>query len=153
MITADARHDRFSLLTDFIYFNLGGTAAQFKSINSPGFLPVPVSGSARASEGMNLNAEYWTLAGGYTLASGEWGNVDLIAGFRFIEINSRIDYSLGLTLIGPGGRGGTFGGVGSVSSSGSVWNGIGGFRGSIRIGDTGFFVPGTISTRVPAARI
>ena len=44
-------------------------------------------------------------------------------------------------MIGPAGYGATFGGIGSVSSSGSVWNGIGGFRGRIRLGDSGMFIP------------
>jgi len=78
MIAADAPYDRFSLVTDFIYFNLGGTASQFKSINAPGLLPVPVSGGLHTSEGMNVNATEWTLAGGYTLVEGDWGNFDMI---------------------------------------------------------------------------
>ena len=57
-------------------------------------------------------------------------------GFRYIEVNSRINYSLGLIMIGPAGDGATFGGIGSVASSGSVWNGNGGFRGRIRLATT-----------------
>ena len=34
--------------------------------------------------GMNLTSSIWTLAGGYTLAEGNWGNFDAIAGFRFL---------------------------------------------------------------------
>ena len=56
-------------------------------------------------------------------------------------MNATIDYSLGLTLTGPRGNGATFGGIGSVSGSGDIWNGIGGFRGRIRLGDTGLFIP------------
>jgi hypothetical protein len=67
MVAADARYDRFSLLADFIYFNLGGTASRFRSINSPGLLPVPVTGGLSANVGMNVQAAEWTLAGGYTL--------------------------------------------------------------------------------------
>jgi len=32
-------------------------------------------------------------------------------------------------------------GVGSVSGSGDVWNGIGGFQGRIRTGKSGLFIP------------
>ena len=141
MIAADARYDRFTLVTDFIYFNLGGTPSQFRSISVPGRLPVPVVAGLQTSEGMNVNATVWTLAGGYTLLDGDWGNFDVIGGFRYIEVNSRINYSLGLTVIGPAGNEATFGGIGSVASSGSVWNGIGGFRGRVRLGDSGMFIP------------
>jgi hypothetical protein len=141
MVAADARYDRFSLLTDFIYFNLGGTASHFRSINAFGQSPVPVSGGLHASENMKVTAAEWTLAGGYTLMKGDWGNFDMIAGLRLIEISSRVNYSLGLTVVGPAGNSATFGGVGSVALSGSVWNGVGGFRGHLRLGDTGLFIP------------
>jgi hypothetical protein len=65
----------------------------------------------------------------------------VIGGFRYIEVSSRIDYSPGLTVIGLAGNEATFGGIGGVFSSGGVWNGIGGFRGRIRLGDSGLFIP------------
>jgi len=141
MAAADARYDRFSLLTDFIYMNLGGTAAQFRSVNFPNHPSIPISAGVQDSQSLNLNATIWTAAGGYTLAQGDWGNFDAIAGFRFLELNTRINYSLHLTIMGPRGNGATFGGVGSVSGSGVIWNGIGGFRGRIRVGNDGLFIP------------
>jgi hypothetical protein len=90
---------------------------------------------------MNLNAKVWTLAGGYTLVQGDWGNFDVIAGFRYLGMPITIDYNLGLTLTGPRGNGATFGGIGSASGTANLWNGIGGFRGRIRLGDTGLFIP------------
>jgi len=141
MAAADARYDRFSLLTDFMYMNLGGTAAQFRSVNFPGHPSIPIQGAEQASQSLNLNASIWTLAGGYTLAQGDWGNFDVIAGFRFLDVNTRTNYSLGLTIMGPRGNGATFGGIGSVSGSGEIWNGIGGFRGRVRVGNDGLFIP------------
>jgi hypothetical protein len=141
MIAGEARYDRISVLTDFIYLNLGGTSSQFKSLNFPGQLPIPISFSAQTSEGMNLNAKVWTLAGGYTVLQGNWGNFDVIAGFRYLGIPITVNYSLALTVAGPRGNGATFGGIGSVSGSANLWNGIGGFRGRIRFGDTALFIP------------
>jgi hypothetical protein len=141
MVAAEARYDRFSLLTDFMYLNLGGTAGQLRSVNFPNHPLIPISGAVQSSESMNVNSTIWTLVGGYTLVQGDWGNVDVIAGFRYLEVNTRINYSLGLTLVGPRGNGATFGGVGSVSGNGNIWNGIGGFRGRVRIRGTGLFIP------------
>lgn len=141
MITADARYDRFSVLTDFMYMNLGGTASQFRSVNFPGQPAIPISATVQTGQGLNLNSSIWTLAGGYTLAQGDWGNFDVVAGFRYLELNARIDFSLGITVTGPRGNGATFGGVGSVSGSANIWNGIGGFRGHVRLADTGLFIP------------
>jgi hypothetical protein len=141
MGTADARYDRFSVLTDFMYLNLGGTPAQFKTLNFPNHPAIPVQAGVNSSQGFNLRATIWTLAGGYTLAEGDWGNFDAIGVFRLLEVNTRIDYSLGITIAGPRGNGATFGGVGGISGSGTIWNGIGGFRGRIRVGNFGLFIP------------
>ena len=141
MVAADARYDRFSLLTDFIYLNVGGTASQFRSVNFPGHPAIPISASVQTSQGMNLNTKIWTLAGGYTVLQGDWGNLDVIAGFRYFDGPIRINYSLALTLTGPRGNGATFGGIGTVSGNPSFWNGIGGLRGRIRLGNTGLFIP------------
>jgi len=141
MVAADARYDRFSVLTDFIYLNVGGTAAQFRSVHFPGELPIPITATLGTSESLNLNAKVWTLAGGYTLLRGDWGNFDVIGGFRYLGIPVSIDYSLGFTVTGPRGNSETFGGVGSVSGTAGLWNGIGGFRGRVRLADTGLFVP------------
>ena len=141
MGAADARYDRFSVLTDFLYLNVGGTPAQFRSVNFPGHPAIPVTAGVESSEGFNLNASIWTLAGGYTVAQGDWGNFDAIAGFRLLDVNARVNYSLGLTIEGPRGNGATFGGIGSVSGSGDIWNGIGGFRGRLRLGNAGLFIP------------
>ena len=142
MIAADARYDRFSILTDFLYMNLGGTGARFRSLNFPDHLPTPISGSVQTHVGLNLNSEIWTLAGGYTVVQGNWGSLDAIAGFRFLGMNARLNYNLAATLTDPSGSSGTFGGNGGfVSGSVNLWNGIGGFRGRIRLGDTALFIP------------
>lgn len=141
MIAADARYDRFSLLTDFMYLNLGGTVAHLRSVNFPGEPPIPISGAVQTNVSMNLNAKIWTQAGGYTLLQGEWGNLDVIAGFRFLEIPVSVNYNLALTLTGPSGNGATFGRMGNLSGTAAIWNGIGGFRGSIHLGDTKLFIP------------
>jgi hypothetical protein len=141
MVAADAQYDRFSVLTDLMYLNLGGTASQFRSINFFGRPSMPISKSVQTSVGQNLNAMIWTLAGGYTVIQGDWGNFDVIAGVRYLRVIASIGYSLRLTLTGPRGNSVTFGGIGSVSGRSDIWNGIGGFRGRVRIGDTGLFVP------------
>jgi hypothetical protein len=141
MVAADAQYDRFSILTDFIYLNESATSSHFRSVDFAGLPSQPISRSVERSNGTSLNSKVWTLAGGYTVMQGDWGNFDVIAGFRYLGVDSTTDFDLALTLTGPRGNGATFGGIGSVSSSASIWNGIGGFRGRIRINDTGLFIP------------
>jgi hypothetical protein len=138
---ADARYDRFSVLTDIMWLNVGGVAGQLRSVNFPNHPRIPISGSVNTTESLKLNSEIWTLAGGYTVAQGAWGNFDAIAGVRLLALSTRTNYSLGITIVGPRGNGATFGGVGSVSATADIWNGVAGFRGRIRLGDTLFFIP------------
>jgi hypothetical protein len=44
-------------------------------------------------------------------------------------------------VTGPRGNGATFGGIGGVTANSAIWNGIAGFRGRIRISNTGLFIP------------
>ena len=140
MVSADAQYDRFSVLTDFMYLNVSGAASRFRSVNFPNASGVPVPATVQSHVGLNLNAKIWTLAGGYTLVKGDWGNFDMIAGFRFLGIPATVDYSLAATITGPSGSD-TFGGSGSLSATANLWNGIGGFRGRVRLADTGLFIP------------
>ena len=141
MVAADAQYGRFSVLTDFMYLNVGGAAANIRSVNFFGLSPIPISGAVRKSAGANLNTKIFTLAGGYTILKGDWGNFDVIAGFRYLGVPISVDYSLDLALTGPRGNGATFGGIGNASGTAATWNGIGGFRGRIRLGDSGLFIP------------
>jgi hypothetical protein len=141
MVTADAQYDRFSLLTDFIYLNLSGTASRFRSVRPPNGPSIPISTGVQADVSMNLTNSIWTLAGGYTLAKGNWGNFDAIVGFRYLALHATLDHSIGIVVGGPLGNSATFGRGGSVSASTELWNGIGGFRGRVRLGTAGLFIP------------
>jgi hypothetical protein len=141
MVTADAQYERFSLLTDFIYMNLSGTASRIRSVKPRDLPSITVSSGAQANVNMDLTSYIWTLAGGYTLAEGNWGNFDAIVGFRYLALNATLDHSIGIVAVGPLGKGAVFGRGGSVSGSGDIWNGIGGFRGRVRLGNAGLFIP------------
>ncbi|MDR3472932.1 MAG: hypothetical protein P4M09_14825 [Devosia sp.] len=142
MLAADAQYGPFSLLTDFVYLNLGATSAHFNSIKFFNQNPLPITRSSRLFTGLNVNGGIWTLAGGYTVASGDWGRLDVIAGLRYLPLNARLNYNLSVMVSDPSGSGKTFGGAGgSVSGSVDIWNGIGGVRGRIRLGDKGLFIP------------
>lgn len=138
---ADARYGRFSVLTDFMYSNFSYTSSQFHSIDFAGHPSIPISESVQTSTGSRAGSTLWTLAAGYTVLEGNWGNLDLFAGFRLIASDSRTNFSLAATFADPRGTGRTFGGIGSVSANENVWNGIGGFRGRIRLGNPRFFIP------------
>jgi hypothetical protein len=141
MVAADAQYERFSVLTDFIYMEERSSDSHVKSLDFFGLPSHPISRSLNFGTSSSLQATIWTLAGGYTVWQGEWGNFDVLAGFRYVHLNAHTDFNLGLTVVGPRGNGATFGGAGSFSGSDTVWNGIAGFRGRVHLSDTGLFVP------------
>jgi hypothetical protein len=143
MFAADARYGRFSVLTDLVSARFSATTSDvnIKSFEPPGLPSISISRALETSTGSTLNINVWTLAGGYTVLQGDWGNLDLIAGIRLLAVNVRTDYNLALTLTGPRGNGATFGGIGGVTASRTIVDGIGGIRGRIAIPGSPLFVP------------
>jgi hypothetical protein len=143
MFSADVRNGPFSVLTDFMGARFSATTSDvnIKSVDFFGRPSIPISRTLETSTGSTLRMVIWTLAGGYTVLQGDWGNLDVIAGLRLLSVYARTDYSLAFTLVGPRGNGATFGGIGDVSANRDIWNGIVGLRGRVRIPQSRFFVP------------
>jgi hypothetical protein len=129
---ADAQYGPFSILTDFMYLNLSDTNSHIRSLDFFGLPSQPIARSLQTSTGTRLSTTLWTQTGGYTVLLGDWGNFDVLAGFRYLGVNATMNYSLALTVTGPRGNGATFGGIGGVTANSAIWNGIAGFRGRIR---------------------
>lgn len=140
---ADARYGRFSVLTDFIYLNEGFdfNHSRLRSVDFTGSAPQPIPRGSVIDTSSVSKTTIWTMAGGYTMLQGDWGNLDAIAGFRYLNVNSTTGFSLAATFTGPRGNEGVLGGSGNVSVDRSIWNGIAGVRGRVRIPNSYFFVP------------
>ncbi len=80
-MAATVRYDRFTLLTDIMYVSADAGGSRVRAVDIVGVGRNPVSSTANASGETNLKMTLWTLAGGYTVASGAWGHVDALAGF------------------------------------------------------------------------
>jgi hypothetical protein len=141
-VAGSARLDRFSLLTDLIYANAEAGRSRVEAADIAGVGRSLISRSANSSGRLNLETMLWTLAGGYTLAEGAWGQVEALGGVRYLGIEAKADYGLTVTLFGPRGTAGpSFGGSGQISGREDIWNGIVGLRGRINLGQSGFFLP------------
>jgi hypothetical protein len=136
-LAGEARYDRFSLLTDILYLNVGTSTANIRSFDF-GPTHIPVDRTLTTNTSTNLKSTIWTFVGGYTVAEGNWGNVDLIAGVRLLAIDDATNFSLAVDITRPDGSI-ALGHSGSLSASKSVWNGIGGVRGRVYLGDSDWF--------------
>ena len=140
MAAGEVRYDRFSILTDFMYLNLGmsRSSAHLGSFDSgSGPIQIPVALQTSASTGMGTTI--WTLAGGYTMAAGPWGNIDAIAGARLLAIDITTNYSLTADIGGPGGI--VLAKSGSLGVNAENWDAIAGVTGRFNIPNGNFFVP------------
>lgn len=91
MVAAKARYERFSVMTDFIYLDMGNAGSRVDSADLLQIGRNPVSTRLDAGTDSSAQGTLWTLAGGYTLAQGDWGNVDGFAGFRLFAFSANTD--------------------------------------------------------------
>ena len=140
-LAGEARNGPFSVFTDVFYVRLSNTPSHLRSLDLLGQPSVPIDRSLQTSTGTTLRATIWTLAGGYTVARGDWGNLDAFVGLRLLGVRAQTNFSLALTIQGPQGNGATLGRVGGVSGTSQIWNGIDGLRGNVHLGQTRLFVP------------
>ncbi|MBX9751706.1 MAG: hypothetical protein K5Q68_19105 [Roseococcus sp.] len=134
---AEARHGRFTLATDLLYLDLGNQSSQVRSVD---FGPSGrIQASANLGTQTSMSSTLWTLAPGYTLLEGAWGNVDLQAGFRVLAVSARTNVQLAADVVGPR-AGESFARTGRLSASEQLWDGIVGLRGRFDLGQ-GFYIP------------
>jgi len=115
--------------------NIG--SANIKSFDF-GLTSIPVDRTLTTSTSTRLQSTVWTLAGGYTVAQGDWGNVDLIGGFRLLALSQTTNFSLAVDITRPNGSI-ALGRIGGLSVSKSIWNGSGCVRGRLYVGDADWF--------------
>jgi len=141
LLSGEARYDRFSVVTDFMYTNLGMnlSTTRLSSVN-PGSGAADIPASLQTNISASMATTVWTLAGGYTLAMGGWGNIDAIAGARLLAIDDATNYDLNLDLFTNNGQV-ALAKSGSLSASVADWDAIVGARGRIEIPNSNFYAP------------
>jgi hypothetical protein len=95
MLGAEARYDRFSLMTDGIFTSLSLTTEtnHFGQINlRSGSIDIPQA--QQLGMGTRMNAGVWGLAASYTVLQGAWGNLDGLGGMRLLALGSQTNYQL-----------------------------------------------------------
>jgi hypothetical protein len=141
MLGGEARYGRFSVMTDLIYTNASVTTADshLSSVNV-GSGPISIPLSQQLSTGTRLATTIWSLAGGYTLLQGAWGNFDAVAGLRMLFLGSSSNYTLTNDILLPN-RTIALSRTGSLTFSGTEPEGVGGITGRINIPNSRFYLP------------
>lgn len=131
MLSGEARKDGFVLASDFIYLNLHGSSARVESVTLPVVGSVPVRDTGTTMNGQSV---IWTGGAGYNVVRNDILSVDVLAGFRFMSTSSTVNWNLSLA-------GGLVNRSGSVSRTQSLADGIVAVKGSVKLSDTGFYIP------------
>ena len=136
-VVGEARKGNFSIFTDVMYLSLTGTGSHIREIDiGPGHFPVPPTLDIGTET--DLKALEWTLVGGYTVAKGDGGNLDVIGGLRYLGAKFTTDWHLSADFTLPDGSH-VFTRTGSISQRQDLWDGIVGVRGRIKAGEKWFF--------------
>ena len=122
MIAGEARFDRFSVFTDFIYLDLARDTSRLISIDDAGAIP-PIDIGTQA----DLSGSLWTLAAGYDFINDDAWRLQAFGGFRYMSVDSSATWQLSGPL-------GLFPETGTVSRDTESWDGLVGVRGEARMG-------------------
>ena len=140
MLAGEARKGRWGAFTDLIYLDFSGQKSAVKAVD---FLSVGrdrVTSQIDAGTQSSLKGTLWTLAGSYTaIDTPEW-TLDAFAGFRYFDLQASTNWQLALAVNGPN-TGVVFPASGSISQSETLWDGIVGVRGRIRLGSGNWSLP------------
>ena len=122
----EARNDKWSLFTDIVYMNIGGS----KSATVVGDGPFGLYQDRKVSIG--LKSWIITLAGGYNIVDTQQNRLDIIAGTRYMYL----DETLGLKV--KVGQQTLF--DRSIAVSDDVWDAIVGVKGQVNL-DPNWYLP------------
>lgn len=141
MLGGEARYDRFTVMTDLVYANASITTSKshFSRINL-GLGSIDISRSPQLDTGTRLATTIWSLAGGYTLLQGDWGNLDAVVGLRILFLGATTNYQLADDIHAPDGTI-ALSKTGTLNLGVSKPEGIGGVAGRINIPNSKFYLP------------
>ena len=144
LLQGEARKGRWLIATDFIYLDLGSQNSEVRSVDfNPGSGSGPINittAQLNAGTETEIDAVVWTLVGGYNAVQNPAVTLDLIGGFRYLNVEARTNVRLTATVTGPMGSQ-AFAREGSVERSADIWDAIIGARGRVKLGDGNWFMP------------
>jgi opacity protein-like surface antigen len=141
MINGEARQGRWLIGTDVIYLDFGKADSTVRSVDfnaGPGPINVSTT-SLNAGTNSKLTGWLWTLVGGYAAVQQPRSSLDLIGGFRYLNLDAKTDWQLTADVTGPAGTT-SFARTGSVSKSEDALAGIVGAKGRSNLGAGDWFV-------------
>jgi hypothetical protein len=128
-------------MTDLVYANASITTSnsRFSSVNL-GSGPIDIPREQQLSTGTRLATTIWSVAGGYTVLQGNWGNLDAVVGLRMLFLSATTNYALSDDIVLPN-QTVALSRNGSLNLGTTEVEGVGGVTGRINIPNSKFFLP------------
>jgi hypothetical protein len=139
MGTLEARRGPWSLLADGVYFDFGNLRSNVRSISGPGGI---VTAPIDAGTTSDLKGFVGTFEGGYAVLQTPGARADVVAGLRYANLKTKLDWQLS----GPTGGEAASGGV---EASKDFVDGVVGVRGNASLGgnwDVRYYLDGGAGT-------
>lgn len=131
MLSGEARRGAWAIFTDVIYLDFSDETAAVRTVTGPGgIVQVPVNAGTQAG----LKGLVWELAASYTVSRSNTATFEVLGGFRYLGIETKVNWQLAGSL-------GLFPQSGSFSQKEDLWDAIVGVRGKFKLGDGNWFVP------------
>jgi hypothetical protein len=124
----EAHNGSWGVFTDVLYVDLGNTKSNTRDFTI-GDSGLPAGATAKVS--LDLKSWVWTTVGVYRVAAEPAYTLDVLAGARYLDINSQLDWSItgDLGEIPAPGR------SGSSKVGGSNWDALVGVKGQFHLGE------------------
>lgn len=137
IVTAMARRGKWSFTADFVFMEVSSGDNKLKSIDFGG----PGAGTTVDQDvDVDVTSFISTFGAGYQVIDGPHLKMDVVAGLRYLYMESDVDWTLTGEVTGPE-SGQSFARSGSHTEDSDAWNGIGGIRGKLLLGSGNWFVP------------
>jgi opacity protein-like surface antigen len=130
----EAKTGRWGALTDLMYLDLNNDKSSTRSVS---FSQFDIPAGASLSTDFDVSGSVWTAAGTYTVIQKPRHNLDVLGGFRYLQVDEKLnwDFSGNIGSIPLASR------SGRASTDGDFWDAIVGVRGRANIGASKWFVP------------
>jgi hypothetical protein len=130
MVSGEARKGDWGVLTDFILLDFADEQSHVKSITGPFGTVHPIDVGTNSS----LHGLVWELAGFYGAVNTPKASMDVLAGFRYVKIDTSLAWKLTGSLS-------MFPQTGNASRDTQPTNAIVGVRGKLHLGLGQWFIP------------
>jgi hypothetical protein len=87
----EAHNGSWGAITDVLYVDLGNTKSNTRDFTI-GNIGLPAGATAKV--GLDLKSWVWTTAGEYRVAAEPAYTLDVLAGVRYLDIDSQLDWSI-----------------------------------------------------------